>query len=107
MAGDYWQLLIFRALGGIGSTMFTVSAMGLVIRIAPVDSRGRVSGLYATSFLLGSISGPLVGGLLVGFGLRVPFVIYAIALVIAAAVVFISLKGRISPHRTPPLRGPP
>ncbi|MFC9762418.1 MFS transporter [Rhodococcus jostii] len=99
VAGDYWQLLVFRALGGIGSTMFTVSAMGLVIRIAPVDSRGRVSGLYATSFLMGSISGPLVGGLLVGFGLRVPFVIYAIALVIAAAVVFVSLRGS---HLTAP-----
>ncbi|NLE81918.1 MAG: MFS transporter [Rhodococcus sp.] len=92
VAADYWQLLIFRGLGGIGSTMFTVSAMGLVIRMAPPDRRGRVSGLYATSFLMGSISGPLVGGLLVGFGLRVPFVIYAIALLIAAAVVFVSLR---------------
>lgn len=92
VAADYWQLLIFRGLGGIGSTMFTVSAMGLVIRMAPPDRRGRVSGLYATSFLMGSISGPLVGALLVGFGLRVPFVIYAIALLIAAAVVFVSLR---------------
>ncbi|WP_072691495.1 MFS transporter [Rhodococcus marinonascens] len=93
VAGDYWQLLIFRAIGGIGSTMFTVSAMGLVIRIAPPDKRGRVSGMYATSFLMGSISGPLVGALLVEFGLRVPFIIYAVALVIAAAVVFVSLRG--------------
>lgn len=92
VAADYWQLLVFRGLGGIGSTMFTVSAMGLVIRMAPPDRRGRVSGLYATSFLMGSISGPLVGGLLVGFGLRVPFIIYAIALLIAAAVVFVSLR---------------
>ncbi len=27
-AGEYWQLLLFRSLGGIGSTMFTVSASG-------------------------------------------------------------------------------
>ncbi|QNG19352.1 MFS transporter [Rhodococcus triatomae] len=92
LATEYWQLLLFRSLGGIGSTMFTVSAMGLLIRIAPPTQRGRVSGLYASSFLMGSISGPLVGGLLVGFGLRVPFVIYAVALVIAAAVVFFSLR---------------
>lgn len=93
VAGEYWQLLLFRGLGGIGSTMFTVSALGLLIRIAPADRRGRVSGLYATSFLMGSISGPLVGSGLVGFGLRVPFVIYAVALVVAAAVVFVSLRG--------------
>jgi len=92
-AQNYWQLLVFRGLGGIGSTMFTVSALGLIIRIAPPDARGRVSGLYATSFLLGNIGGPLVGGALVGFGLRVPFVIYAVALLVAAAVVGISLRG--------------
>ncbi|NLU82002.1 MFS transporter [Rhodococcus sp. HNM0569] len=92
LAADYWQLLVFRAAGGIGSTMFTVSAMGLLIRIAPPGKRGRVSGMYATSFLMGNITGPLFGGLLVGFGLRMPFVIYTIALVIAAAVVFFALR---------------
>ncbi|EME18483.1 MFS transporter [Rhodococcus triatomae] len=91
-ASGYWQLLVFRGLGGIGSTMFTVSALGLLIRITPAHMRGRVSGLYATSFLFGSIGGPLVGAGLVGFGLRVPFLIYAVALLIAAAVVYLRLK---------------
>ncbi|EOM77407.1 MFS transporter [Rhodococcus rhodnii] len=102
IAANYGQLLVFRGLGGIGSTMFTVSAMGLLIRIAPPGMRGRVSGLYATSFLMGNITGPLFGGLLVGFGLRVPFVIYAIALLIAAAVVFFALRGS---HLAAPDRG--
>lgn len=91
-AQSYWQLLIFRGLGGIGSTMFTVSAMGLIIRLAPPSIRGRVSSAYASAFLLGSIGGPVIGGLLAGFGLRVPFVIYALALLVAAAVVFLRLK---------------
>lgn len=91
-AQSYWQLLIFRGLGGIGSTMFTVSAMGLIIRLAPPSIRGRVSSAYASAFLLGSIGGPVLGGLLAGFGLRVPFVVYALALLVAAAVVFFRLK---------------
>lgn len=101
-AQEYWQLLLFRSLGGIGSTMFTVSALGLLIRMSPADSRGRVSGLYASSFLLGSIGGPLFGGALLQFGLRAPFVIYAVALVVAALVVFVSLRGShlASPDRT-------
>ncbi|MFE4501137.1 MFS transporter [Rhodococcus sp. NPDC056743] len=92
-AQEYWQLLLFRSLGGIGSTMFTVSALGLLIRMSPPDHRGRVSGLYATSFLMGSITGPIFGGALLQFGLRMPFLIYAATLVIAAAVVFFSLRG--------------
>ncbi|AQA24926.1 transmembrane secretion effector family protein [Rhodococcus sp. MTM3W5.2] len=91
-AQGYWQLLLFRAIGGIGSTMFTVSALGLLIRITPPGIRGRVSGLYATSFLFGTIGGPLVGGALAGFGLRAPLLIYAVALLIAAAVVYLSLR---------------
>lgn len=93
LAANYWQLLIFRGLGGIGSTMFTVSAMGLLIRISPPRERGRVSGLYATSFLLGNVTGPLIGGLLVTLGLRVPFIIYTLALLVAAAVVYFALRG--------------
>ncbi|NMN95914.1 MFS transporter [Antrihabitans stalactiti] len=101
-AQEYWQLLVFRSLGGIGSTMFTVSSLGLIIRISPPHMRGRVSGLYATSFLFGSISGPLVGSALLGFGLRVPFAIYAVALLIAAAVVYFALRDSALAAPAPP-----
>ena len=86
-AQDYWQLLVFRGLGGAGSVMFTVASMALVVRLAPPESRGRVSGAYASAFLIGNVCGPVVGGLLAGFGLRVPFLVYAAALVLAALVV--------------------
>lgn len=91
-AQTYWQLLLFRGLGGIGSTMFTVSAMALIIRLAPPESRGRASGAYASSFLFGNILGPVVGGLLAGLGMRIPFVIYATGLLLAAAVVWFRLE---------------
>jgi DHA1 family multidrug resistance protein-like MFS transporter len=86
-AQDYWQLLVFRGLGGAGSVMFTVASMALVVRLAPPESRGRVSGAYASAFLIGNVCGPIVGGLLAGFGLRIPFLAYAAALVLAALVV--------------------
>ncbi|WP_258802482.1 MFS transporter [Pseudarthrobacter sp. NS4] len=86
-AQDYWQLLLFRGLGGAGSVMFTVASMALVVRLAPPESRGRVSGAYASAFLIGNVCGPIVGGLLAGFGLRIPFLAYAAALIIAALVV--------------------
>ena len=91
-AQSYWQLLLFRSLGGIGSTMFFVSALGLMIRISPENARGRIAGMFATSFLLGSVAGPVLGSLTVGLGLSAPFLIYGGALLIAAAVVFFSLR---------------
>jgi len=91
-AQTYWQLLLFRSLGGLGSAMFTVSSFGLMIRISPPDARGRVAGLFTSAFLIGSVSGPVLGSLTAGLGLAMPFVIYGVALLVAVAVVFISLR---------------
>jgi MFS transporter, ACDE family, multidrug resistance protein len=89
---SYWQLLLFRAIGGVGSTMFFISALGLMIRISPPDARGRVAGLFATSFLVGAAAGPLVGSLTAGLGLRAPFLIYGVAVLITTIVVFYALR---------------
>lgn len=91
-AGSYWQLLVFRGLGGTGSTMFTVSAVALLVRLSPPDLRGRASGVWATSFLLGNVSGPIVGGLLVGYSLRLPFLAYGVALFVAAFLGWLLLR---------------
>jgi MFS family permease len=91
-AQTYWQLLLFRSLGGLGSAMFTVSSLGLMIRISPPDARGRVAGLFSSGFLVGSVAGPVLGSLAVGLGLAAPFIIYGAALLVAAAVVFVSLR---------------
>ena len=91
-AANYWQLLIFRSVGGIGSTMFTVSAIALLIRVTPVSLRGRASGLWGTGFLLGNVTGPLLGGGLLTISLRAPFLVYAGMLFIAVAIVWWFLR---------------
>lgn len=105
-ADSYWQLLVFRALGGTGSTMFTVSGVALLIRLSPPHLRGRASGVWATSFLMGNISGPIIGGLLVGFSLRLPFVIYGIALFVAAFVGWAMLRRSTLAAPQPDRRAP-
>ena len=92
-AQTYWQLLLFRGVGGVGSVMFTVSAVALMVRLSPPTIRARVSSAYASAFLIGGIGGPVVGGLLGNLGLRVPFIVYAITLLIAASVVAVFLGG--------------
>ena len=102
-AQSYWQLLIFRSLGGIGSTMFTVSAMALLVRMAPPLIRGRVSSMYGSAFLIGGVIGPVIGGALGELGMRVHFVVYGVALLLAAVLVATMLRG--TPLRADPLQG--
>ncbi len=91
-AQSYAQLLVFRGLGGVGSTMFTVSALALIVRLAPPAIRGRVSAAWSSTFLIGAILGPVIGGLLGGLGLRVPFLVYAAMLLLAALVVAVFIR---------------
>ncbi len=101
LATDYAQLLAFRAAGGLGSTMFTVSAASLLVRISPPTMRGRASGAWATGFLLGSIAGPVVGGGLIAGSLRAPFFAYAGMLVLTVLITGVLLR---APARTDPVR---
>lgn len=91
-SSSYPEMLGWRALAGIGSTMFTVAALGLLIRITPAPMRGRASGLWAAGFLVGNVCGPIVGAGLVPFGVWVPFVSYGVLLCIAAFVVWFFLR---------------
>lgn len=91
-AQTYWQLMLFRSASGVGSTMFTVSAIGLLIRMAPPHLRGKASSAWGTSFLLGGIAGPVFGSVLVGVSLRAPFLVYGVALVITTLLVWWQLR---------------
>ena len=86
LADSYWQLLTYRALGGIGSVMFSVSASSLLMRSVDDSIRGRAQSTFNGGFLIGGIAGPAVGGILSVVSLRVPFFAYAFTLVCAAFV---------------------
>jgi MFS transporter, DHA1 family, multidrug resistance protein len=85
LAQQYWQLLVLRGAGGVGSIMFSVSAASLLIRVTPSHQRGRAQGVWAGSFLIGLIAGPAVGTV-ASFSLRLPFFLYAGTLVVAGAL---------------------
>jgi MFS family permease len=91
-AHSYLQLLLLRGAGGIGSAMFSVSAMGLLLRVVSPTQRGRSVGLFQGGFLLGGISGPAIGGPLAAWSIRAPFFVYAGTLVVAGTVAMVGLR---------------
>jgi MFS family permease len=91
-AASYGQLLVFRSLGGVGSVLFSVSALSTLLAIAPADQRGRASAVFEAGFLLGGICGPALGGLLAGISLSTPFMVYAAMLLGAAVLALAALR---------------
>ena len=89
----YPQLLLLRGVGGLGSSMFTVSAMALLLRVVATEQRGRAAGAFQGGFIIGGVAGPAVGGLVVAWSIRAPFFVYAAALLLAAAISLIFLSG--------------
>ena len=85
LAQSYWQLLVLRGAGGVGSIMFSVSAASLLVRVTPPHLRGRAQGVWAGAFLIGLVAGPAVGTV-AGFSLRAPFFLYAGTLVVAGGL---------------------
>lgn len=105
LAADYTQFVVLRGLGGIGSTMFTVAATALLVKVSPPNARGRVASLNAAGFLLGGLLGPVFGGIVAGFGLRAPFVFYFVTLLAAATVVAVALRRSQAAGSPVPLSG--
>jgi MFS family permease len=91
-AGSYVEVLLLRGAGGIGSAMFTVSAMTLLLRSTPAATRGRSVGFYHGGFLLGGMAGPAIGGVLASVSLTAPFFFYAGTLAVAGLVGLILLQ---------------
>jgi MFS family permease len=97
LAQTYTQLLVLRGVGGVGSAMFTVSAISLLLRVVDSDQRGRATGLWQSGFLVGAIAGPAIGGPLTDISLRAPFFVYAVTLA-AAGAIGLAFLGRTELH---------
>lgn len=94
LAQSYSQLLIFRTAGGLGSSMFTIAAGALLLRVVGDNQRGRAQSLYNGGFIAGGVAGPAFGGALLAISPRAPFFIYSGLLIIAGifAITFLHEK---------------
>src|SRR4051812_6440074 len=56
------QLIIFRAVQGLGGGGLMVTTQAVVADIVPLRERGKYQGIFGAVFGLSSIAGPLIGG---------------------------------------------
>ena len=72
-APQLWLLLLGRAIAGLTSANVSV-AMAYITDISPEDTRARRFGLFNAMFGIGFIIGPVPGGLLGDYWVRLPFI---------------------------------
>ncbi|GAB3346438.1 MFS transporter [Modestobacter lapidis] len=112
LAGSFPLFVALRGAGGIGSALFTVAALSLLLRAAPATQRGRAAATYQGGFILGGIAGPAAGGFLTEVSPQLPFFVYTAALLVAGTVALVLLRRPSrdlpeAPVPAPDAAGPP
>ncbi|HSS61696.1 MAG TPA: DHA2 family efflux MFS transporter permease subunit [Candidatus Limnocylindrales bacterium] len=102
LAQDPTQLIVSRALQGLGAAVLAPQGLPLMLSLFPAEKRGGVFAIYGTIAGLAIIAGPTVGGFLVThFGWRSIFTVNlpvgAITLALAMLLIPDLRPGR--PHR--------
>lgn len=87
------QLIIYRFMGGAGAATVLLAGQIMVGDLATPENRGRMMSTYQGFFLVGVGFGPLPGGLLADhFGLRSPFIFYAVFSFLAGLIALAFLR---------------
>lgn len=71
-------LIVFRLIQGVGAALALATATPIIMRTFPREQLGLAVGINSTSWVIGSIIGPVAGGALIsGFGWRSIFFVSA------------------------------
>jgi len=98
------DIMVLRFLGGIGMEAFWVTAEIMVTDLSPMEARVRDMGRYGVALVLGTLIGPLIGGLVAeSLGYVNLFVISAVVIGISTvqAVVWL-VSGNAATETLPP-----
>ncbi|MEA2477007.1 MAG: hypothetical protein QOC87_1206 [Actinomycetota bacterium] len=107
LSTNFFQLVVTRGFGGIGSALFINGMMSRILKMIEPTAMARATGAFRSSFLLGIGAGPALGGVVAArFGLASPFYFYGVGLIAATAIAYIVMAGgpaHVRPARRSPI----
>ncbi len=108
LCDTYWQLVLVRALGGLGEAFYFPASMSLISDYHGKDTRSRAMSIHQSSVYAGTIIGGAVSGLVAQiYGWRWSFVLFG-ALGVVLGLVLVGLlreprRGQSEGGRSPAL----
>ena len=104
VASSMVQLVIYRALQGVGAGIMQTMAFTTIADLYPPAKRGKVMGWMASVFGFASVAGPLIGGYLTdGPGWRYVFYVN-FPIGIAALLILFFFFPHVKPHKAKDFR---
>jgi MFS family permease len=92
-ATEYWHLVVFRALEGLGEAFYFPASMSLISDYHGKDTRSRAMGLHQSSVYAGTVLGGVVAGYCGDtYGWQFGFYVFGGLGVVLAAVLVLALR---------------
>lgn len=102
LSPDFWYLIFFRCVQGIGGSMMLVSAFAAILLYLPHEKVGWSLSIMTTSAALGVLAGPVAGGLIVShFSWNWVFLINFPVGIIAVIFCYKIIPAAASPEKKP------
>lgn len=82
------EAMLYRVLAGMSAALYNVARHEYLTSMVITENRGRSIALYGGVYRLGKLIGPAAGGFIAAaFGLRAPFLVVGVAMVLALIAV--------------------
>ncbi len=93
------ELFAYGLAAGIGNSMWNISRHAYMTDLIPLARRGRISATFGGINRIGALGGPAFGAMLgVAYGLRFPFIIFAVVTLIAMILSAFFVNEAVAPR---------
>jgi len=89
-----WLAIVMRFFSGVGHALFSIARHTHITGAVRTASRGRAISLFGGILRIGLFIGPAIGGVLAAhYGLRLPFIVYALLCAVTIVVIAAASDG--------------